>query len=97
VILELADGEARLLDPDDFGSLKAIASGSVSLAAGGPIARADEQHVWVRIESLRELAGPAATPEWDERFEAMLEFARSRGWVDEKLAAVRAHIESHTP
>ena len=91
-----ADGvRARLVDPEDFTSFKVVLHG-----AGAPlaerlapigVARVDE-HFWVSVDALRELAGDAATPAWEESLGAMLEFARSRGWVDDDLGAVRAHV-----
>ena len=38
---------------------------------------------WVRTDVLRRLAGPAATPEWEQGFAALLDYARTRGWVDD--------------
>ncbi len=32
--------------------------------------------------SLRALAGPAATPEWEEGFSGMCAFAAGKGWVE---------------
>lgn len=86
--------EARLIEPEELRSFKAVVVG----AAPGPdwpaaVARHDE-HVWVRVEALRTLAADAGVgSDWAAGFEAMLEFARSRGWVDEQLDAVRAHVE----
>ncbi|HEY7076109.1 MAG TPA: flavin reductase family protein [Solirubrobacteraceae bacterium] len=62
----------------------------VLLGPGGPpaipgVAGFDE-HAWVRVETLRELAGePAAA--------ALLERARAGGWLDEATGAVRARCE----
>ena len=88
--------EARLVDPEDFTSFKVVvhdAKPSLEgrLATVG-VARVDE-HAWVRVDALRRLAGSAATPAWEESLEAMLEFARSRGWVDDETDSVRAHVE----
>ena len=94
--LGAAAASARLVAPADLGSFKVVVVGG-----GAPIgdrvealgvARVDE-HAWVRVDALRELAGPHATPEWEASFAAMLEFARSRGWLDEELEAVRGHVE----
>lgn len=87
---------ARLLEADDFKGFKVVlrqagAPPAERLAPFG-IARFDE-HAWVRVDALRGLAGASATAAWEESFAAMLEFARSRGWVDEELAAIRAHVE----
>jgi hypothetical protein len=98
VELDVSGGTARasLLEADDFKAFKVVVRGDGpslgerSVAAG--VARVDE-HAWVRLEALRELAGPAATAEWLASLEGMLEYARSKGWVDDELGAVRAHVE----
>ncbi len=93
----LAEGaQARLAEPDDCTAFKVVLRGggpSVAerLAAVG-IARLDE-HAWVRVDALRELAGASATPAWEESLASMLEFARSKGWVDDDLGSIRAHVE----
>lgn len=87
---------ARLLNADDLKSFAVVlledgASLGERLAPVG-VARVDE-HAWISIAELERLAGDAATPEWKASFAAMLEFARSKGWVDEELGAVRGHVE----
>ncbi len=68
-----------LLDADDLTSLA--------------IEVAQSEHAYVTPEDLRELAGDAASdPEWAERFQKMLEYARGHGWTRDD-GAVRAHIE----
>ena len=84
----------QLLEPDVFTSFKAVVHGGSSLAESGArgVERVDE-HAWIRIDALRELAGAAATPDWEESLKGMLDYARSKGWVDDELGAVRAHVE----
>lgn len=73
----------RLVDPSDFRSFKVVL--------------VDVEHTWIEPERIAELAGElAASPEWREGFERMLEFARSRGWVRDD-GAVRAHVERQAP
>jgi hypothetical protein len=69
----------ELLDGDDLTSLKIVA--------------AQAEHAYISPETLRELAGAAASnAEWAERFQSMLDYARSHGWARDD-GAVRAHIE----
>ena len=89
---------ARLVDPDDFKAFKVLVVGDEPslgerVAAAG-IARLDE-HAWVSIDALRGLAGPAATPAWEASLQSMVEYARSKDWVDDELGAIRGHVE-HT-
>jgi hypothetical protein len=92
--------QARLLEPNDFGSFRVVlveTGGSLEEALrGAGIAKLDE-HAWVRIEALRDLAGDAATPEWEASLAGMLEYARERGWVDDELEAVRGHVARRPP
>lgn len=90
------EAQARLIDPEDFTSFKVVVhdtkpSLEERLAAVG-VVRVDE-HAWVGVDALRRLAGPAATPAWEKSLGSMLEFARTRGWVDDETGSVRAHVE----
>jgi hypothetical protein len=96
VELSLDTHSARLVDPEDLTSFAVVLDGDEdpspeALAAGGVLGLGD--HAWVRTEALRRLAGPVATPEWEDAFAAMLDYARTRGWVDDEHGAVRGHVE----
>ena len=100
MIIELelrgAGVETRLVDPDDFTAFKVIARGEAPALADGvaaPVVAKVEEHAWISIEALRDLAGAAATPAWEASLTSMIEFARSRDWVDDELGAIRAHVE----
>ena len=98
VELDFTDGDARaiLLEADDFKGFKVVVRGDApslgERTAALGIARVDE-HAWVSVDGLRQLAGSAATPEWEASLDGMLEYARSKGWVDDELGAIRAHVE----
>lgn len=51
----------------------------------------DGEHAFLDVGEVKRLAGEQ-TPEWGAEFDKMIEFARSKGWVDE-AGRVRAHIE----
>jgi hypothetical protein len=96
VELSLGSDSARLVDPEDLTGFAVVLEDDEdpspeALAAGGVLGLGD--HAWVRTAALRRLAGPAATPEWEEAFAAMLAYARTRGWVDDAQGAVRGHVE----
>jgi hypothetical protein len=87
---------ARLLEPERLTSFAVVLEDGVepgpeALAEGGVLGFGD--HAWVRTDALRRLAGPVATPEWEDGFAAMLDDARTRGWVDDEQGAVRGHVE----
>jgi hypothetical protein len=90
--------QARLLDPDELRSFAvAVIDTHVRDEAEWPDAVArHEEHVWVRIDALRALAEPQVDAGWEAGFEQVLAYARSRGWVDDELQAVRGHVERRT-
>ena len=53
----------------------------------------DGTHVMVPVATVRRLAAGRVPDGWDADFDAMLATARSRGWLSEDGAAVRAHLE----
>jgi len=96
VELNLGADSARLVDAEDLTSFTVVLEGEAdpspeALADGGVLGFGD--HAWVRTDALRRLAGPTATPEWEDGFATMLDYARSRGWVDDAHGAVRGHVE----
>jgi hypothetical protein len=94
LVLDPAAQRASLADADNFRQLHAQLP--VAGEPGGAlaeIARLDNDglHLWVRVARLREL-GPA-TQAWQQRFDAMIDYARGKGWVDAAGTMVRVHIE----
>ena len=54
---------------------------------------ADGSFAWLDPSALREAARSCGVSEdWDDRYEAMLTYATSKGWVDD-AGRIRAHIE----
>jgi hypothetical protein len=39
-------------------------------------------HVMLSVETLRTAAGRGRAPAWHEKFDAMVDYARSKGWMD---------------
>ncbi len=70
-----------LLDPDDFSAFKVLLRG------------ADD--AFVAPDALRALAGDRATdPAWNQGLEAMLAYAKGKGWVRDADGAIQAHVET---
>jgi hypothetical protein len=61
----------------------------VDAAAG----RLEGDDAWIALDAVRRMAAGQVAPDWNERFDAMLEYARTRGWLDEAAHTVRAHVE----
>lgn len=54
----------------------------------------DDKHAYLNVAALCALAGDALqNNEWQNSFNSMIGYARSKGWVDQH-GAVRAHIET---
>jgi flavin reductase (DIM6/NTAB) family NADH-FMN oxidoreductase RutF len=53
--------------------------------------REGEQHLRLAHAVLRFLSGHAGQSEWEAKFEAMIAFAKGRGWVNQE-GALRAHL-----
>lgn len=57
------------------------------------IGRVIDGHAFVDVGALRQLASGRVPEGWDAEFEAMLDYARSKGWFDETGNAIQGHIE----
>ena len=53
----------------------------------------DGAHVMIPVATLRRLAAGRVPEGWDADLDAMLDRARTQGWLSEDGAAVRAHLE----
>ncbi len=89
-----------LREPDDFTSLKVLVHGTAhsrgTLAeALGPVGALDDRgNAFLRIEQLKQLAGDRARNEqWLTSFDAMVEYARDKGWVADDGQSLQAHCE----
>ncbi len=94
--LAVADS-ITLEDTDNFVEFHVVAEGDAAAvveAFGNRAALSErDNHLWIDIALVRELAGSAATAEWESQFEAMLAYAASKGWIDEAADRVEAHIQ----
>jgi hypothetical protein len=61
----------------------------VDAAAG----RLEGDHALVTIDAVRRMAAGRVGDDWGDRFDGMLGYARSKGWIDETGNAIQAHIE----
>jgi hypothetical protein len=61
----------------------------VDAAAG----RLEGDQAFITIDAVRRMAAGRVAAGWDAQFVAMLEYARSEGWMDEGGNAIQAHVE----
>ena len=76
-------------------SVRVVGEGGVpdlvlTLAGCGVV---EEDHVWVDVEVVRRLALFSTGEDWDAQFEAMVEYAGTKGWLDDDGHRIRAHVE----
>jgi hypothetical protein len=106
VIVEVVGGseerpEVRIVDVDDLSRLH-LALGEVTDDEADAVLRQaglgrlqDEKTGLLDAAALRAAAGAqAGSPDWGERFDAMVDAARDRGWVADGGATLRVHVES---
>lgn len=93
-------GQAAIGEVDDLKSLKVIAARSEAAPHSAPsdaVGRIDSEHAWLRISWLLSAGERLAGPGWSPGFDRMIDYARSKGWVDDSEGLVRAHIEWREP
>jgi hypothetical protein len=87
-----------LREVDDFRDLKVVVHGPHQglVAALAGIGRMSEGgDAFLAIDAVRRLAGARAEdPEWQRSFDGMVEYARSKGWLDDEGTALQAHCET---
>ena len=63
-------------------------------SALAPLARLESStHAWVSVERLRAACGRDTDADWSRAFTAMVDFAASKGWLDDTGTELRAHLE----
>lgn len=92
-------GQVTLEDPGDFRSFSAAVEGSRDLVrlgqvlADAGVGRVEGEHAFVLVDAVRRLAAGRVDESWEGGLEAMVAFARSKGWFDPRTQAIRAHVE----
>ena len=96
-----ADAGTELNEPDNFQGFSVEVPAEVSAETLAALVHrsglgeldADGGHFHVNIDSVRRLATGRGGSDWDAGFDAMIAYARTKGWVDNARNTVRAHIE----
>ena len=99
-------GTVTVAEPDNFKQFHLQADGmdvrEVAAALGEAAhEKGDGAHLWVSIDAVRgwvgeqgqQKQGQSLSQEWEDGFNAMLEFAKGHGWISEDGSHVQAHIE----
>lgn len=98
MIIDITDAAVTLTDPDDCGRFHVRVPAGVPmetigglLAAAGAGQLTGPDQVAVDVGWLRSSARDVAS-DWDDRFDKMLAFAGTKGWLTDDGAAVLGHI-----
>ena len=81
-----ARGERDEQGEPDVARLDAVLRATETGACDGP------SDARVRIDAVRRMAGRTDAG-WETGFTAMLDFARTKGWLSDDGEAIRAHVE----
>jgi hypothetical protein len=99
VIVTFDRDALRVVEPDDCTRLSVttalpLPELDAALRASG-LGRLEGEAALLDAETLRAGARELATePDWDTRWQAMLDYATGKGWVSENGRDVRAHVET---
>lgn len=96
--MNIAGGGAAsvtIVDPDVLTALAVRLSGVTCTDADAALRNiglgtVDQDHAWLDVEALRDGCG-VQDEKWCTDFDAMIGFARDRGWVSADATCVRAH------
>ena len=89
-----------LEEPDDVSRFHLEAAGvtpeqaaaALTDASAGRLDPDEPDDAWIDPDAIRRMAADRVGEDWDERFEGMLGYARSKGWVGED-GFIQAHCE----
>lgn len=98
VHVDTAKNRSDVRDVDDLKRFAVVVAGDGTddaiEQALAPLARLDPPgHAWVSIDRLRTACGRDDDPDWSSAFNGMVQYAGSKGWLDETGTELRAHIE----
>jgi len=72
------------------GTDQGLVYGALVDAAAG---RLEGTEAWIAVDAVRRMAAGRVPEGWDGDLDAMLAYARGKGWVDDAGHAIRAHVE----
>jgi hypothetical protein len=98
VVVDLEEDRVSLAEPADFGRFHVQVvggwdEGAADLLLGGVGRLESIERAWIDVRAVRVLAGDVVDEEWDTGFDAMIDFAGSKGWLSEDGTAIQAHVE----
>lgn len=93
--------DVSLEEPDDCTRFSVVVEGAgdapsvgAALEARGAGRMAEDDHAWIDTRWVTQAATGRVGDGWPQRFAAMLEYARTNGWLDDEGSSIRAHVEA---
>ena len=99
VDLTSATPAVALVEPDDCRRFDVVVHGpldpgQLDRALGAvSVGRTVGDDAHVRVDAVRRLAAGAVAESWEADVAAMLDYARSRGWLSDDGREIQAHVE----
>jgi hypothetical protein len=88
-----------LVEPDDCTRFDVVVHGPADRGgldralSGSSVGRTLGDDALVTVDAVRRLAAGSVTDGWEANFAAMLDYARSRGWLTDDGQEIEAHVE----
>jgi hypothetical protein len=82
-----------LLEADDFKRFKLRLSRCDADPVIDGVVFFGRDDALISVDVPPSLPGAPATPEWRALYRAMIDYAATKGWIDQASNAIRAHIE----
>ena len=97
MIVVIEDDAVELVDAHDCKAFHVEVRGDPDVDAvldesGAGRLADDGEHALIEIGWVRR-AAVGVSPDWDNDFGVMLDYARTKGWIDEGTGAIVAHLE----
>jgi hypothetical protein len=93
MVIVVQGDEVRVDEPSDFKGFKVVIHGDDDSALEGVGRLDDLDTAWIQIEAVRRLVGNAADQTWEDGYDAMLAYARTKGWLHDARREIQAHVE----
>jgi hypothetical protein len=98
LLADLDDAVLTLQEPSTFTAFHVAVRGGDTgdeRLAGvlAPHGRLVDEHAWIAVEAVVDLAGDAVDDGWREGFDAMVAYARDSGFLSGDGTAIRAHLK----
>ena len=99
--IDLTGGNAavELIEPGDCKGFHVAVRGgdtaalAAALSAGGVGRLLPSGEAMIDTAAVRRMADGRVPPGWEDDFAAMLQYAGTKGWLDEMGGSIQAHVE----